>query len=448
MTIKVNTKRVITELLKINEHMVMDIIFDLYDIDALKEDFSKHFNVEINTENMVAVLGELIKAIMRRDKVSSVIFSAVIRRNRKYVEFAGYHKRSIDELRELFNQEKVPSLHREGVSPQMMILYWFSNNMFNHSMIPALVEEYQKWHSVAEAEARRYSETLGMKDVHYPSTEELIRRMFEEENLRGIEHVNWQEIARQFGCEYDEESRTFSKVKRGILLYLDTAIQEARDARSRYESETAVVRNHIKRAYNLIEKAVQHWKAYRKAVEENRKLGSEIKSLRKELRDLTEKYRTLSKSTPEGRQEELNRLMRENYYLKLTVERLEQRINELEKAEEINREIIEDLQVTEEQKVVVFPQLPEFQTIVIVGGRWTSDERGRLEDALRTCEVKFIEAEKTIARIDTIANADIVIFDTSRNAHKYYYLVKEKAGRLFMINRSTADAVMGLFVRQ
>lgn len=158
--------------------------------------------------------------------------------------------------------------------------------------------------------------------------------------------------------------------------------------------------------------------------------------------------KSISKTSPENKEKQLTQTLKENYYLKTRIEKLEQVIEELQKAQEINKEIQEDLNIPEFKPPVEKITLPEYQTIAVVGGKWNSREKEKLQQMLSTCDIRFIEAEKTISKIDTIANADIVIFDTSRNAHKYFYIVKENANKLFLISSSQAEEVAKLLEEQ
>lgn len=448
MKIKRNYEKIVDELLKIQKYIIVDLIVSIYDLNALRKDFSQFFNAEINHENMIQVISELAQVIQSKHKQAlPVVFEAVIKRNKAYIEYAGYQKFSLDRLKEIFKEEKTPSLHGEGLTPEMMVLYFYAENRFNHPWMPELIEQCHIYHELAEQARKRYTENQPeIVEQGLPDITEIERTLYEAEDLKGIDKADWQDIAKRFGCEYDETTQKYNKVKRGLLLFYDVNIKILKEAKLHYDFISGAVRAFARKLYLSAEGLKRIWKYCNNIAEENRKLKTEVKSLRKQLNELDAKYRAISKASPDSKEKQLAGLLKENYYLKTRIEKLEQFVEELQKAQEINKEITDNIEIPQEEaKVEKKIHLPEYQTIVIVGGRWNSREKEQLQTALNTCDIKFIEAEKTISKIDTIKNAEIVIFDTSRNAHKYFYLVKEQAKDLFIIGKSSAEAVLEIF---
>lgn len=151
MKIKRDYEKLVDELLKIKRHIIVDIIVNLYNIPALRKDFSQYFNSEINHENVVQVISELADIIEHKHKEGLPrIFEPIIKRNKQYVEFYGYQNFPIEKLKEIFAENKCPSLYDEGLTPEMMILYYFSQNMFNHDYISELIKEYEYYFQLAE----------------------------------------------------------------------------------------------------------------------------------------------------------------------------------------------------------------------------------------------------------------------------------------------------------
>lgn len=454
MKIKRDYEKLVDELLKIKRHIIVDIIVNLYNVPALRKDFSQYFNSEINHENVVQVISELANVIeFKHEEGLPKIFEPIIKRNKQYVEFYGYQNFPIEKLKEVFAENKCPSMHDEGLTPEMMILYYYSQNMFNHDYIPELIKEYEYYFQLAE-EARLkhkdYEKLFKESESNFPDIVELERYLFEEEDLKNIEEVNWQEIAEKFGCEYDEFTQRFNKVKRGFLIFYEVNIKALKEAKYHYDSVSSVVESYGRRIFSFANRLNQVWKYCSNISKENRDLRTQVKTLRRQLNELDSKYKSISKATEQSKEKQLAELLKENYYLKTRIERLEQEIQRLEQAQEINKEIVENVSIPEkeiEPSKTKKPAIPEYQTIAVVGGMWNSREKEQLQQRFPTCDVRFIEAEKTIAKIDTIANADIVVFDTSRNAHKYFYIVKEHAKQLFFVNKSDTEEVVGLFTQ-
>ncbi len=455
MKIKRDYKRLVDELLKINRHIIVDIIVNLYNLPALRKDFSKYFNSEINHENIVQAISEIANIIeFKHENGLPEFFEPIIKRNKQYIEFYGYQNFPIERLKEIFTENKCPAMHDEGLTPEMMIFYYYSQNMFNHKYIPELIKEYEYYFQLAEqarAKHKDYEKILKNSSSELPDIVELERYLFEEEDFKNIEDINWHDIAKKFGCEYDETTQRFNKVKRGFLIFYEVNIKAMKEAKYHYDSVSSVVEAYGRKIFSYVNKLNQVWKYCGNISKENRDLRTQLKTLRKQLNELDFKYKAISKASEQSKEKQLTELLKENYYLKTRIERLEQEIQKLEQAQEINKEISNDIIIPEQERKILETKktiIPEYQTIVVVGGTWNSKEKEQLQQKLPTCDVKFVEAEKTIAKIDTISNADIVIFDTSRNAHKYFYIVKEKAKQLFFINKSNPDEVINLFSDQ
>lgn len=446
MKIKRNYERIVDELLKIKKYIIVDIVVSLYDLSALRKDFSHLFNVEINHENMIQVISELALVIESRHKEGMPeVMEKIIQRNKKYIEYAGYQNFSLEQLKNIFAENKSPGLHNQGLTPEMVILYLFSENKFNHDYIPELIKEYEHYFQLSE-EARKKHREFAQNLDSLPDTVELERYLYEQEELQNIENANWYEIATKFDCDYDEQNKRYNRVKRGFLLFYDVNIKILKEAKAHYDSITETLYSVARKLFIAGEKQKQVWKYCSNISEENRKLKTEVKQLRRQLSEIESKYKSISKSKPDEKDKQISQLLKENYYLKSRIEKLEQTVEQLQKAQEINKEITDDIVIPEQEiKTEKLLSLPEYQKIIVVGGKWNSKEKEILMQFLFNCDVKFIEAEKTIAKIDTISNADIVIFDTSRNAHKYFYIVKENANKLFIINKSNAEEVLMLF---
>ncbi len=345
MKIKRNYKKIIEKLIEINPHIVADIFVDIYTLATLRKDFSEYFDAEINSENILYAITELARIVLsKHPQALEEILEKVIKRNKQYIEFCGYHKYSIEQLIEEFNKNKCPSIHGEGITPGMMLFYLFGENLFNHEYIPELIKYYEIHHQKAKEAKDRYAY---QPDIPPPDITKVEQYLYEVEDLQNLENADWYGIAKDFKCEYDEETKTYNKVKRGILLYYDTNIKFLKEAQATYESLIETFYLMSKKLYNSFEKQKIAWKHLSSIAEENSKLKSQVKALRKQLNELESKYKSLNKSTPQNRDKQLTELFKENYYLKTRIEKLEQIIENLEKAQEINKEIQENIVIPE-----------------------------------------------------------------------------------------------------
>ena len=349
MKLKRDYEKILQECLNIDPYFFVDVLVSLYGLQEVRHDFQEFFREPINQDNLYQALLEISKNIMSQHYGFEKFLEKVIKRNNNYIQLAGYNTFTQEQLSQIFSEDIVPSIHRRGITPEMMILYYD----VNIEMLKEIKNDYE----------------------HY----------FE-------------------------------------LLF---ALQN--------------------RLFLFKEKQYVIAKEIHKLKEENRSLRIENKKLKKTLTELEHKLRAFAKTKDDSKEKEYLKILKENYYLKTRIEKLEQTIEDLEKAEEINKEIQEN--ITIEKPAIEIPpkQLPEYQTIAIVGGKWNSREKELLQEKLNTCEIILIEPERTIAKIDAISNADIVVFDTSRNAHKYHEIVKQNVRKLFYINKSSAEEVVKLF---
>lgn len=444
MKLKRDYEKILQECLNIDPYFFVDVIVSLYGLQEVRQDFQEFFREPINQDNLYQALLEISKNIMSQHYGFEKFLEKVIKRNNNYIQLAGYNTFTQEQLSQIFSEDIVPSIHRRGITPEMMILYYFSNNMFKHKDIEFLIEQHSIYKEKAEQARQRYAEQNPMPEK-LPSQIDMEAFLYAQEDLQYIENADWQGIAERFGCEYDEENKVYNKVKRGYLLYYDVNIEMLKEIKNDYEHYFELLFALQNRLFLFKEKQYVIAKEIHKLKEENRTLRIENKRLKKTLTELEHKLRAFAKTKDDSKEKEYLKILKENYYLKTRIEKLEQTIEDLEKAEEINKEIQEN--ITIEKPAIEIPpkQLPEYQTIAIVGGKWNSREKELLQEKLNTCEVIFIEPERTIAKIDAISNADIVVFDTSRNAHKYHEIVKQNVRKLFYINKSSAEEVIRLF---
>jgi len=444
MKLKRDYKKILQECLNIDPYFFVDVLVSLYGLQEVRQDFQEFFREPINQDNLYQALLEISKNIMSQHYGFEKFLEKVIKRNNSYIQLAGYNTFTQEQFSQIFSEDIVPSIHRRGITPEMMILYYFSNNMFKHKDIDFLIEQHSIYKEKAEQARQRYAEQNPMPDK-LPSQIDMEAFLYAKEDLQNIENADWQGIAEKFACEYDEENKVYNQVKRGYLLYYDVNIEMLKEIKNDYEHYFELLFALQNRLFLFKEKQYVIAKEIHKLKEENRTLRIENKRLKKTLTELEHKLRAFAKTKDDTKEKEYLKILKENYYLKTRIEKLEQTIEDLEKAEEINKEIQEN--ITIEKPAIEIPpkQLPEYQTIAIVGGKWNSREKELLQEKLNTCEIIFIEPEKTIAKIDTISNADTVVFDTSRNAHKYHEIVKQNVRKLFYINKSSAEEVVKLF---
>jgi hypothetical protein len=148
--IKRDYKKIVDESIKIDKNFFVDLFVDNYTPQIMQADFGKMLEAVITDENYLNVLSQLIVAIKNKKPPFDVILDKIIARNNHYVEKFGYQKMSLQELEKAFNDELVPALHRQGISASMMILYYFSKNIFNNEVVEVLKKLYAEHSELIE----------------------------------------------------------------------------------------------------------------------------------------------------------------------------------------------------------------------------------------------------------------------------------------------------------
>lgn len=178
-------------------------------------------------------------------------------------------------------------------------------------------------------------------------------------------------------------------------------------------------------------------------MEEIDKLKSQNKRLKKQIKELEKRFKGLKKNSNEQSLiAENNTLHKENNLLKLEIEKLYKELELIKESQEINETLTDNVVIEEESlpptKSLMdkLLQQDDYSEVVIVGGKYNSEDKTKITSlfAKSGLFVTFVKAENTLRKIDTIKNADVVLFDTSYNAHAYYYKVKSVAKKLYHIN--------------
>ena len=152
------------------------------------------------------------------------------------------------------------------------------------------------------------------------------------------------------------------------------------------------------------------------------------------LKQFSKVIRTVLKSNKSS-PKSVNDVMIYVNYLLSRIEKLEEQVAIYEEEKRLNEELSENIDI-KEKTVQKQKDKPEYTNIVVLGGRWTSDNRKKIIQYLPDNEIEFIEADKTLRNFDKIANSDIIFFDTSYHGHSYYYKVKKCRGEFYHINAS------------
>ncbi|MEM4067779.1 MAG: hypothetical protein QXV17_13060 [Candidatus Micrarchaeaceae archaeon] len=331
-----------------------------------------------------------------------------------------------------------PALHNTGITPEMMIMYYFDKNIFQGEEVEFFKQCYKEY-------LQKILEIQQMTtDDSTKSMEKIQLDIFaEEKGLANLEKVDWEGIAKRFDCKYVEEEQMFTNVKRGYLLFLDSKLDDIVEIKKTIMNKAEIISSVADRVNVFRQQQANLVKELFLLKEENRNLKSKISKLTKQLSEMEKVTQALKNENSIDKDKQIVELTKQNNFLLSRIENLENDISILQEDKKINETIQENIDI-KEQIAEIPSQLPEYQDIVVLGGQWNSKEKEELQKVLQLCNIEFIDAEKTLVKIDRIANADIVIFDTSKNAHAYYFKAKQYAKKLLHVNKSKTEEVTKL----
>ena len=442
MKIKKNTffKRVKDKLLEIDMLILADVFSDLISENVLKT-FKKFLPASFSGPYQQGV-AFLINMVLLEESGWDDILYQLSKMNASYIENSNYLSLSQEQLRIEFEKSFVPSLHGTGVTPEMLIFYHYSKYDFNNKNLPFLLEEWKKEDNLMSRE--KLVEEYGIElqpPLTGSQTEYEINQFAEENGLRNpLSHEEIDFIAKSFNGTYNKEEKTIT-LKRGIVYYFYLKLKDIVNAESWYDSALRL----IYKESTIFNKHVNRFLEIRKErdilFDENSKLRKKVKYLEKEKATLISVQNSNKHSDLEKENTELRKKLA---YAMNRVEQLENQIAILEEAKQINEEIEENLPLVVPSAKV---EMPNYGFVIVSGGKWNSSSKDDVERFFTeySIDVEFITAEDTLKKQDRLSNADLIIFDSSRHSHKYYYKIKELNQNIMHIRKSNLEEIKKLF---
>ena len=445
----------IKDLKKDHEFILSDFCADYLNEYTLKE-FSEFYSRKAERFSIREAIIELIRLVDDKGKKWDKCLIKILKLNANYIEQKGYDKYSPEELIEEFNKDRTPSTANDGVTPEMMIMYIYYLRRFNNSRLPFLIDQYKKYSEKIETAQKYMNNTL---KVEIP--EKLKNTLFEFEMESSITEDSpgfpkdddyFEQIAKRNGFEYLPEKKMMA-IPRGLILFYLGKTEEIFNLKNMLKD---IYRLLMKSLHSLDVQSARVKKVFDKMgplLEENAKLKRDMQKLKKKLSFYESQEQVLKNKLQMEQSKDkdavIKELKKELNYAYSRIERLEEDIANLEESDTINNEIennviIED---TTEKNEKTGYSLDPGNFIVISGGNWNSKSREEMQFLFNemNCAVEFIPAEDTLRKQDLISNADIVIFDTSRHAHKYYLKIKNLNGNILHISNSNPKIVKEFF---
>jgi hypothetical protein len=447
--IKINYERIIDEISLIDNRIMHVIVSNIFvDKDIQKLNPSKE---HVTANNLAGVI------MLRAHNVEYIsLLKEVIKRNNSVLNNRFNTTMTVKEIAEIIDDDiKVAKIDISHLY-FMVMLYFFSKNVFisptavylkkRSKEIFEQILENEKAIEVKEKK-RKYHISKFYKgsdvDAHFNSM------VHEYPNAKcEYEDGDAEKIAEYYHCKYNAKTKRFTDVKRGVLFFLQYHFEKVLTS---HQLAASVVDKFQKKSNLLDEYKNNLLKLSGSYINDKKRIismKSAMKSLKRENKRLnTQVLKKIDKSNNIELEKSVHNLQKENNYNLSRIEKMEEQIAVFEEEKKLNLDLQENVEVKElpkkdklafsETEPPIIAELPEYQNIVIMGGRWTSNNRKEVMNYLANNDIEFIEADKTLRHFDKITNADVIFFDTSYNSHNYYYRAKKCNNEFYHINTSS-----------
>lgn len=410
-------KNFIKDLLKLHETIIVDLLIDNFS----KTDLSIFFKLDKDyNENILKIFTEILDFsekgafyFNKLQKINNI-------RTEKYMSY------SIEKLKEEFEKDYFIPERGDGITSEMILLYYNSNNIPKDS-IYAFCEDF-------------YLKTLENYDIKqdkklqeiYNDCAKITSYMIELEhylNGKYMGNVSDEELYKKFLAEKIEDGY---KVKKGLLDFSYKYLNQIFETHYKAEKSYILLQTYLQKIATMYEEWQKKTLEISFITKENQSLQNKIELLQRELELSLEKkiIVTNDKELIERNKE----LEKENYYLKYQNEKLQLRLQELEDELNINRTIVEELEISQE----IPPKTPKMnpKNIVVLGGKWTYE---KIKNS--NLPITFIRNEDILKSISGIKKYDLIIFDTSRNSHIFFNKLKSVTDNFYLISHSSIDEI-------
>lgn len=447
--LKVDNKKILSNLLEIDKSIIVDLLISLYNENSLGIYFKKYIGNDFNynQNKNLTILPIIINSILTKDRYFDIFLDLMIKQNNNYIKNRTYANFELEELEEEYKKDWLPAQHGKGISPEMMILFYFSRNIFDNEIIDLSKKYYLQTLKKIEDSKDRYVPNSIEIITKSETIKDDVNAFFMEYEIKDFDKNDFVEVAEKLKCDYDPNTKKFNNVRRGVIFYLYYKLD--------------ILFSNIDYVQSLIEVLTKATVKLNLFLEKEMILTKELFSNREKIIELNNKNKKLSKEnivlktiidnstkkeTTDNKDKQIEQLKKSNYYLQLRIEKLEEEKSELEEEKEINKTIEENIVIKENKKIIKLKkEKPIYKKILILGGFWNNKTKSEVEEYLEDNEIEFVDAEKTLRKFDKIKSADIVIFDTSRNAHTYFDKIKNNKIKLELINKSSLENIKELY---
>lgn len=424
--------RLIETLLKINDLIILDLVIDNFDEHFLNNSFDidKTLNLDYDRK-VIHIYRNIVSGNFK-------YLETLINYNNEYVKTNGYNKLDNEKLQTFFEKDMVRSIAGYGISAEQMILYTLTTGerkedleFFKKEYIEDMEVNYKQLEKNTLEKEPRLSELLQGTQF------EKEFKLFVNNNYVGYDSFDFEKLGKKYNLEYNSYNGTYT-VPSGFLVFFDNKTLEIFNKLELFQLNFGLLHGNLLRVNKYIE-------FYGEEEKKNQKIRKENKELKEKTDLLENKNKFLNEKIEALEDKEQNRLINEQQkeinYLYGQIEKLQQQLKDIEQDEE--SEIIENLEISEELKEEKQKLNLKGKNILIVGGNWNSKTKEEANQWAFENEsnLEFIDAERIFRNSDKIKNADLVIFDTSRNSHSGYYKVKSLNSDIIHIHKSNLDKI-------
>jgi len=410
-------KNFIKELLKLHKTIIMDLLVDNFS----QTDLSILFKLDKDyNENILKVFTEILdfseKGAFYFNKLQKINKS----RTEKYMSY------SIEELKEEFEKDYFIPERGDGIAPEMILLYYNSNNLPKDSVYAFCEDFYLK-----TLENYDTKQDKKLQEIYNDCTQMTSYMIELEHYLNGkyMGNISDEELYKKFLAEKIEDGY---KVRRGLLEFTYKYLEQIFETHYKAEKSYILLRTYLQKIATMYEEWQYKTIEISSITKENQSLKNKVELLQRELELSLEKkiIVTNDKDLIERNKE----LEKENYYLKYQNEKLQLRLQELENELNINKTIVEELEILQE----IPPKTPKMnpKSIVVLGGKWTYEKIKSSK-----LPITFIRSEDILKSISGIKKYDLIIFDTSRNSHIFFNKLKSVTHNFYLISHSSIEEI-------
>jgi hypothetical protein len=447
--IKRDYSRIVDEICLIDERLFNAIISNTFYPEEIKQ-IKLPYNLEPSSLMFTSIIVDKCK-----EENYIELLNQTIMKNRKNINHILNTSMNFEEITNTIESQKDVLEIKRGVYYFLILLEFYSKNLFKGVTVYALRDKCKEVFEYTvkrqEESGKKKKETIELcEELKGSQTENTFNAFFYEYDIfdEAIARFDPKEIAKKYECSYEKNNKTYNNVRRGILYFIDEEMYRVK----KIHLKVYKLMNDISQMKNeVIDEKIELQKIrenYFKGTEKTNRFKKTIKNLKKENKRLnTQVLKRIDKSNNIELENRVHNLEKDKYYLQSRIEKMEEQIAVFEEEKKLNKELQDNIEIQDEIKKdklafsetepPIIAQVPEYQNIVIMGGRWTSNHRKEVTEYLANNEVEFIEADKTLRHWDRIKNADIIFYDTSYNAHSYYYKAKKLGSVFYHVNTSS-----------